>query len=831
MARNPFLPMPLQSFALSYGNSLVAKQAQDKADALKQQQFAIQYGTKQQQEQDRQQAQKDKQANYASEAQQRRMSQYFQLMQSGSLDNLSDDEITARTGIDPRHPFSDTTGTTATPSPYGTPSPGGNVQAGGTPAYTPGQLGSPDNPVDGSPQPMPANTMPMVPPGTGLPQTPPPAPQQGYPQVPPPNALQALPGSVGGTGTPPAYSPTNGFQIPSPYTNGPSQPQQPFGAGLPAFDPATIDRQPNLNPQTPGASMGGGMAQSQQPSIGPGMAGMEKAPLIAPGGAPPLRTLTPWGSPQTGIRPVTHPGGYDPVANAQASMQRDNDRLQQITGILQGGLIRSPKGRAALDAEQKSLIADLDKQNDNIAAEGRNQRDAMSSFNRDYTTAAAAKLGPQYLTDMSNNAHDNGLNVVSPRQYTLNRGLSDDAWKRVDDAAQKAHDADPAGWQDKTYNGKPFSFYYDENGNRLNVPEDVKSDYAVAGLAKTNAQTDLDTVRIDNVKALTDWTKQYKGVVSQSQIDRANAAIKYLNGPKTQETQAVTDMIRQGRIPEALQQIESLKQKNAGTYNPTGNTPGYLNPQQKLYYTSQQARLSKLDSDIAHADDIKKTSQGNPNMSPGDKNAIAAAQNANQKSWNEERQRVQADITRMQSSQQSNSPKGINIPVEPASGTGAAIAQKAADMQPQVCKNPGDRQCQAHAREAMQSAVPGAYAGIWDRSPDATAKSNLQRFISRGIAQPYTPGMSIPPGSILYSTKLGEGSGHASITGLQGQRYDQHGVNAFKPSDYNWFVPPPSGAPQGQFPKPGQMMTPPAVASRRTVNPNAKAAARAILGM
>lgn len=116
----------------------------------------------------------------------------------------------------------------------------------------------------------------------------------------------------------------------------------------------------------------------------------------------------------------------------------------------------------------------------------------------------------------------------------------------------------------------------------------------------------------------------------------------------------------------------------------------------------------------------------------------------------------------------------------------AALARQTKDAHAFVHK------CQSLARTTVEQ-VTHAYDGIWDRSPHASAKSNLARFQAAGLAQPYTPGMTLAPGSLLYSTTMGGDAGHVQTIGPQNQRLDQYGTDHFAEKNFQWFVPPPAG--------------------------------------
>ncbi len=110
--------------------------------------------------------------------------------------------------------------------------------------------------------------------------------------------------------------------------------------------------------------------------------------------------------------------------------------------------------------------------------------------------------------------------------------------------------------------------------------------------------------------------------------------------------------------------------------------------------------------------------------------------------------------------------------------------------------------CQQLARTTV-SASTSIFNDIWDRGKNASALTNLARFKAAGLAQPYTPGMQIEPGSLLYSQTLGHGSGHVQTIGPHGERLDQYGKNKFAPSDFQYYVSPDQpGATGGRYTMP-----------------------------
>ncbi len=125
------------------------------------------------------------------------------------------------------------------------------------------------------------------------------------------------------------------------------------------------------------------------------------------------------------------------------------------------------------------------------------------------------------------------------------------------------------------------------------------------------------------------------------------------------------------------------------------------------------------------------------------------------------------------------------------SGIGMQIANEALRRQ-KVDSKKFVHHCQELARTTVQD-VTHAFDGIWDRSKDASAKTNLARFQKAGLARRYTPGQKLAPGTLLYSTTMGGDSGHVQTIGPQGQRLDQYGSNHFDEKNFQWFVAPPAG--------------------------------------
>ena len=142
---------------------------------------------------------------------------------------------------------------------------------------------------------------------------------------------------------------------------------------------------------------------------------------------------------------------------------------------------------------------------------------------------------------------------------------------------------------------------------------------------------------------------------------------------------------------------------------------------------------------------------------------------------------LRADANRMQ-------------PDSQTSGIGAKIAESAWKKQIGLDRAAYNDGCQKLARETVQAVSP-AFDKIWDRSKNATAITNLKRFQAAGLAQKYTPGMDLLPGTLLYSETMGKRGkqidGHVQVVGPGGHRYDQHGQDQFALKNFQWYVPPP----------------------------------------
>lgn len=126
-------------------------------------------------------------------------------------------------------------------------------------------------------------------------------------------------------------------------------------------------------------------------------------------------------------------------------------------------------------------------------------------------------------------------------------------------------------------------------------------------------------------------------------------------------------------------------------------------------------------------------------------------------------------------------------------GTGEAVAEAAFQKYSKGLSRAYHGLCEGLAHDTYKS-VTGAYEKYMAGGKDNTALKTLRRFQHAGLAQKYTPGMELLPGSLLYSETLGHGKGHVQTAGPHGERLDQYGKNHFAESNFGWFVPPPGAA-------------------------------------
>lgn len=118
--------------------------------------------------------------------------------------------------------------------------------------------------------------------------------------------------------------------------------------------------------------------------------------------------------------------------------------------------------------------------------------------------------------------------------------------------------------------------------------------------------------------------------------------------------------------------------------------------------------------------------------------------------------------------------------------TGDAIAKAAWQKQLSLDRAAYDRRCQQLARETVQAITPA-----FNKYFSGSALKSLHNFQKAGLAKPFTPGMAVPAGSLLYSQTMGGGDGHVQVVGEGGNRYDQHGRNNYNLRNFQWYVPPP----------------------------------------
>lgn len=167
-------------------------------------------------------------------------------------------------------------------------------------------------------------------------------------------------------------------------------------------------------------------------------------------------------------------------------------------------------------------------------------------------------------------------------------------------------------------------------------------------------------------------------------------------------------------------------------------------------------------------------SDGNPDLTQSDPNAVPL--------YNQLR-------TRLNTARAAE--KAYTKPVPSATAQGDAIGDVTSRL-------PGESQgayihrCQARARVAYQD-VTSAYNPYFGKSALVT----LNNFRQAGLAKPYNPSQPLPPGSILFSSKMGGDNGHVQVVGVNGTRFDQYGQNKFGLGNFDYYVPPP-GAPKAQ---------------------------------
>jgi TP901 family phage tail tape measure protein len=128
-----------------------------------------------------------------------------------------------------------------------------------------------------------------------------------------------------------------------------------------------------------------------------------------------------------------------------------------------------------------------------------------------------------------------------------------------------------------------------------------------------------------------------------------------------------------------------------------------------------------------------------------------------------------------------------------SSGVGNAIAKTAMTMQTSGAARGFVHLCESLARTTVQKTTH-AYDQYFSRKSALASMRNFQRA---GIGTPYTPGMPVAPGGLLYSSSLGRGFGHVVTIGANGERLDQYGKNRFASRNFQWYVPPPGASSGG----------------------------------
>jgi hypothetical protein len=219
-----------------------------------------------------------------------------------------------------------------------------------------------------------------------------------------------------------------------------------------------------------------------------------------------------------------------------------------------------------------------------------------------------------------------------------------------------------------------------------------------------------------------------------------------------------------------------------------------FSPEKQAYITSQQKRLAATQAVITKAQEDINHALASP-ITPIAQKVIIDLAMSRKQAAEAQQKTIQSDIDRQfGGGQQQSSGVGVgkagSIPVAPTpmgdkiGATAQAMQKSGAANQPHYCE-----------RVARQTYQQNTHA--YDRYWGDTAKSTVGNFRRAGIAKPYTPGMQIPGGSLLYSTN-GE-NGHVQVADNNGVRYDQYGKNQkFPPSYFQYYVPPPGVPPVKQ---------------------------------
>lgn len=617
MAANPYMGNPFLTGAVAGFQGYQNEKERQRQQAEKQQQLAAMYGYRQQQLTDRE-------SNAKSLDTARKEAEFSRREASGEFDGKPEAYVASvrqSMGLD-NGSGSGNLGMTPTPADMG----GGDL--GTTPQPTDmgsGDLGTPGpSPVprvSAMPSPIPGvgQGMPAVPPGPGLLQAPAAAPAQPLPGVPGMNALGAL--GARGIG-PGAYSPPTpppGFQMPNPLANGPVTRPQPFGAVPPAGMPPPS----SMPPQNAMSPMGG-----------------------------PPQPFKPWGAPVSPYVPVGRMGGINPVEIATRQVQS----AQAILDQAQQGIHYSPK---ALQQARETV----DKGLDNLRQYEAQGLTGANDANKYISEASDKGADPFTLLSQLNNDRAGGANVEVPLR-NVDRGLPESEWTKIEGAALDAHTQDPEHWQDAQYQGKPLSYYLDPNGNRLQVPDINLSAVGQANVAAKQAQARSADARTAYLGDQDTFLTKYRTKLTDAQVGMLEANKKaVLEGRlPVEQAQAAYDAIRNQYAPQTFQSTidkneagtanlgvtaDIGRQRLGGTYNPSGNTPGYLNPMQKQQFAGQQARLNKIETSLTQYENIKKSIAANTTYDAATRQRLMAAQDANIIPLQSEKARVQANLQQM----------------------------------------------------------------------------------------------------------------------------------------------------------------------------------------
>jgi len=185
----------------------------------------------------------------------------------------------------------------------------------------------------------------------------------------------------------------------------------------------------------------------------------------------------------------------------------------------------------------------------------------------------------------------------------MNRGLQPNDLTQVWARAYTDHEKNPIGWQNDIdpVTKRPFGDFLDAGGNPLAKLAFEPSDMTKQRMSNMKDQGDLLQDRKKALDLSNAWFEKYKGVFTQTQIDNMKSVIKYRTDVQTPEGLATIQMIKEGRMPEILQQIESLRLGNIikgqqidGTYNPKGSTAGGLDLKTQAAIDAKMAKRNTI---------------------------------------------------------------------------------------------------------------------------------------------------------------------------------------------------------------------------------------------